>query len=76
MTLNSETSLPQSFVIKGMYYLARAIYYLYRASVAQDLHVKIQVRNLHLQPQDLDHRCALQFWIVVYSRYSQVDDQE
>jgi hypothetical protein len=31
---------------------------------------------LHLQPQDLDHRCALQFWIVVYSRYSQVDDQE
>jgi hypothetical protein len=24
----------------------------------------------------LDHRCALYFWIVVHSRYSQVDNQE
>ena len=26
-------------------------------------------------PQDLDHKNALLFWIVVHSRYSQVDNQ-
>lgn len=27
-------------------------------------------------PQDLDQRCALDFWIVVHSKCSQVDNQE
>jgi hypothetical protein len=28
------------------------------------------------QPHNLDDRCALHFWIIVYFRYSQVDNQE
>jgi hypothetical protein len=38
---------------------------IFTATVAQDLHVKIWVRSLSLQPQNLYHRCALHFWIVV-----------
>jgi hypothetical protein len=42
----------------------------------QDLHAKIQVRNLHLPASRLGSLVSLQFWIVVHSRYSQVDNQE
>jgi hypothetical protein len=49
---------------------------LFIATIHLDLYVKIQVRNLCLPAQDLYHRHALQFWIVVYSKYSQVDNQE
>jgi hypothetical protein len=49
---------------------------LFMATVPQDLHAKIQVRNLCLPVSRSDLRYALQFWIVVHSKYSQVDNQE
>jgi hypothetical protein len=46
------------------------------ATMPQDLCAKIQSETCISQPQDLNHRRAFQFWIVVHSRYSQVDNQE
>lgn len=53
------------------------------ATIPQDLdqkHVSFKVRygsEAHvLQPQDLDDRFDLHFWIVVHSSCSQVDNQE
>ena len=62
LALKSEICLPQSPGIKGMYYLAGPKLFM--------------ATKLVFQPQDLDHKYALHFWIAVPSRCSQVDNQK
>ena len=41
---------------------------IFIATMSQDLHAKIQVRNLYLPASRLGSLVSLQFWIVVHSR--------
>lgn len=71
LTLNILIHLPKSLGINhGCVYLALS----FMASMHQDLHVKVKLAACVFLPQDLDHRCALCFWIVVHSTCTQVDN--
>ena len=69
LTWNSEISLPQSPGIKGMYQFSWTL--CLKISMPRS-----KSETCIFQPQDLDHKYAPQFWIVVHSTRSQADKQE
>ena len=77
MTLNSEIYLPESFGIKGMYYLpCLNLRFLWSLSLKISSLSRSQSEACVFQPQDLDHRCDLHFWIVVHSGIGHIVNQE
>jgi len=74
----TTTSVSGTCFVPGQLWTPRSCFSLlgFIATMSQDLHAKIQVRNLYLPDLlvSLDHRWTFQFWIVVHSRNSQVDN--